>query len=249
MRLKDFTYKEARFHISSSAYRTATQMIRMERDKLERYIIQHPRFRTAMKPLELLNDTPRPPESALRMLQAARDAGNVGPMAAVAGTQAQLAGEAARAAKAHDIIVENGGDMYLDLEQSIYIALYAGPEHPISDKLALLIQPGHPLGICSSSSNMGHSLSLGRCDLATVISPDAALADALATQACNSVRHKNDIQPVLEDIAARPNVHGILIAMGDAFGFMGNNMPQLVRNGDEQTRRKITIHRAGQLNG
>ena len=47
---------------------------------------------------------------------------------------------------------------------------------------------------------MGHSMSLGHCDLATVISRDAALADAAATQAANKVKCTDEIEPTLNKI-------------------------------------------------
>ena len=130
-------------------------------------------------------------------MAAASQSTGVGPMAAVAGAMAQAAVSAALRAGDRDVLVENGGDIYLAAENEIVVGLLAG-ENAVSRKLALRIEPAMmPLAICSSSSHMGHSLSLGHCELACVLSQDAALADAAATWACNSVKTSRDIQPTL----------------------------------------------------
>jgi len=45
-------------------------------------------------------------------------------MAAVAGTMAQLAAEAGLKAGAREVIVENGGDIYLQTMQPVVLGLY-----------------------------------------------------------------------------------------------------------------------------
>jgi len=82
--------------------------------------------------------------------------------------------------------------------------------------------------VCSSSSRMGHSLSLGRCDLACVAAPDAAVADAAATRACNLVRRVEDIQAALEEVGSVGGVRGLLICEGDRVGLAGD-FPPIVR--------------------
>lgn len=100
-------------------------------------------------------------------------------MAAVAGAVAQATVEAARRQGVAAAIVENGGDIFSGYADGGAGGPFAGREHPAADRLAFRITPGEqPLAICSSSSRMGHSLSFGDCDLATVISADGALADA-----------------------------------------------------------------------
>jgi len=73
-------------------------------------------------------------------------------------------------------------------------------------------------------------MSLGRCDLATVVAKDAALADAAATQAANLVRTPEDIDPALERIMAIRDVSGVLIVQDDRIGLAGR-LPQLVKAG------------------
>jgi len=193
---------------------------------LEVYLQRHPEFGSALVPLNALTEAP---PVALRMARAARGVG-VGPMAAVAGTMAQCAGEAGRGAGASEVIIENGGDIYLDVAAPVTIGLYPGAG-PLAGTLAFALKPEDtPLAICSSSGKMGHSMSLGTCDLATVVARDTALADAAATHAANQVETVADVDAALENIMAIKGVDGVLIVQTDRIGLAGK-LPPLVRAG------------------
>ena len=160
-------------------------------------------------------------------------------MAAVAGTLAQLAAEAAQAAGCAEAIVENGGDIYIITDRPVAVGIYAG-DNPIAANLAFHVTPEQtPLAICSSSSAMGHSLSLGQCDLATVVADSGALADAAATLIGNRIHAEADIEPALNEAAAIPGLRGVLAMKGEKLGMWGK-LPRLVRNADAATRVKIT---------
>jgi hypothetical protein len=202
---------------------------------LERYIGRHPEFRTSLVPVVLLAEAP---EAARRMAAASTLTG-LGPMAAVAGTLAQLGAEAAIGAGCSEAIVENGGDIYIHSTSAVTIGLYAG-DNAIAGKLAFRLQPHRlPLALCSSSSTMGHSLSLGRCELATVIAKEAALADAAVTLVCNLIKSERDLMPVLNDVGAIAGIEGIFAVYSGKVGMWGD-LPELVRNEDGEARRKIT---------
>jgi ApbE superfamily uncharacterized protein (UPF0280 family) len=127
----------------------------------------------------------------------------------------------------------------MKLASPLVMGLYAG-DSPLSGKLAFRIDPDRtPLGVCSSSGTMGHSLSLGRCDLATVFSVDTALADAAATLAANLVRTEADIQSALDRVGAIPGILGVLIIKGDKLGMTGG-LPPLVKLQDPHFVDKIT---------
>jgi ApbE superfamily uncharacterized protein (UPF0280 family) len=246
-----FVYKDARFRISREGLDAATLAIRTGRKALERYILLNPAFKDSLVPVQDIPDPdassdPDPGPSArdgfpplvLAMHRASLATG-VGPMAAVAGTFAELAGRAALASGAGESIVENGGDIFMKLVTPLVMGLYAGASR-LSGKLAFRIDPDRtPLGVCSSSGTMGHSLSLGKCDLATVFSADTALADAAATLAANLVSTEADIQPALERVGAIPGILGILIIKGDKLGMTGE-LPPLIKHQDPQFTGKIT---------
>ena len=130
-----------------------------------------------------LPEDPLAPPLLRTMLSAARLAG-VGPMASVAGAIAQAVGAALKP-HSSSIIVENGGDCYLDMDEETTVGIYAGPRSPFSGKIGIrLTADVFPLGICTSSGTVGHSLSFGKADAVTVTARDAALADA----ACHNHR-------------------------------------------------------------
>ena len=126
--------------------------------------------------------------------------------------------------------MENGGDIYIQARTSVTIGIYPGtPE--LTGRLAFSLQASDtPVAICASSGHMGHSLSRGACDLATVVADDAALADAAATQAANLVQSVEDVNPDLERIVAITGIRGVLIVKQDRVGMVGR-LPRLVKLG------------------
>ena len=235
---RTFRLKDSNFRIRCARFAAVVAAIRAQRALLEAYIARHGEFATSFAPVGLLPDAP---EIACRMAAAASRTG-VGPMAAVAGTIAQMAAEAALADGAAEAIVENGGDVFLAGNREARVGLYAGAG-PIGDSLALAVPAARlPLAVCSSSSRMGHSVSLGDCDLATVLARDASLADAAATLAANLVRTPEDIDSALARIRGIPGIDAVLLVKGERIGLMGD-LPPLVRNRDPASRRKITRDR------
>jgi len=221
---RDFTHKEALFRICCNRFDAVTEEIILQRRILDDYIECHPAFRYSFEPIELLDDAP---EVARRMARAARLVG-VGPMAAVAGAMAQYAAEAGLKAGAGEVIVENGGDIYISAAEPVIIALNAGTAK-LSNRLAFSLQPSDtPVSICSSSGKMGHSTSLGKCDLATAVAKDAAIADAAATQAANLVNSEEDVNVALERIAAIEGIEGVVIVKNDRVGLAGK-LPSLIK--------------------
>lgn len=220
-----FTHREAVFRVCCDAYDAVTSEIVRQRTILEGYIQRYPEFRHHLEPMELHSDAP---EIARQMSRAAEKVGGVGPMAAVAGAMAQCAAEAGLQAGASEVLVDNGGDIYLQTRDSVVIGLYSGAT-ALSDRLAFSLEASDtPLAICSSSGRMGHSMSLGCCDLATVVAKDAALADAAATHAANLVKDVGDVDIVLEMIASIEGVDGVLIIQDDRIGLVGQ-VPSLVK--------------------
>ncbi len=213
-----YSYKQANFRICSTRIDLIIREIKIQRRLLENYIDRHPAFGSALCPLDLLTGAP---DIAVRMHSASVLTG-VGPLAAVAGAAAQVAAEAATAAGAVEAIVENGGDIFLCSIEKVVVGLYAG-NNALSKKLAFEVQPEEmPVAVCSSSGRMGHSFSLGSCDLATVVSGDGALADAAATLACNLVHKPEDIPEALDRVSSIKGIRGLLIVKGEKVGLAGN---------------------------
>ncbi|MDY7019594.1 MAG: UPF0280 family protein, partial [Chloroflexota bacterium] len=133
----------------------ALKSLQKYRTSLEKYIEHHPLFLTTLEPYQAEADTPI---IVKEMSQASQIAG-VGPMSAVAGAIAEAVGKDLLS-YTPEIIVENGGDIFLKVTKKRVMGIYAG-RSPLSGKIALEINPGAtPLGICTSSGTIGHSLSL-----------------------------------------------------------------------------------------
>jgi len=227
---REFIHKEAVFRICCESFEAVTAEIVQQRQILEAYIARHPEFATAFEPISLLPDAP---PSAQQMAHAADRVGT-GPMAAVAGMMAQLAAQAGIKAGADEVIVENGGDIYLQTKEPVVIGLYPGAGE-LAGRLAFSLKAEDtPISICSSSGKMGHSTSLGQCDLATVVSKDAALADAAATQAANLVRSVNDVESALNRIEAIDGIDGVLIVKDEHIGIVGK-LPPLMKITNQDT--------------
>jgi ApbE superfamily uncharacterized protein (UPF0280 family) len=136
----------------------------------------------------------------------------VGPMAAVAGAVAQHVGQSLLE-HSPQVVVENGGDIFLHTRTPRTVALWAG-ESPLSDRVALRIPGDSELGICTSSGTVGHSHSLGKADAATVVADDAALADAVATALGNRVRCAEDAQEAVRWALDMSGVRGAVVICG-----------------------------------
>jgi hypothetical protein len=146
---------------------------------------------------------------------------NVGPMAAVAGAMAEWVSKDLLELS-REVIVENGGDIYLATSKERTIGIYAA-ESPFSLKIGVVIRPEEtPLGICTSSGTVGHSLSFGKADAVCIVSKSAALADAAATAVGNIIQEKKDIELGLERGKEIEGVLGTLIIVGDKMGVWGD---------------------------
>jgi hypothetical protein len=205
-----------------------------QRRELEQYILKSPSFLSALKPIAVREDAPE----IVKIMAEGGEIAAVGPMAAVAGAIAELAVKKAVGAGAKTVLVENGGDIFMKTAQPLTIGVFSG-YNELADRLAFRAKAGTTLGICSSSSKLGHSLSVGDCDLVTVFSRKAAIADAIATALCNMVKEKGDIQKALEWGVSREGVAGVLIVKGKNIGMIGD-IPELLRNEDSLLVEKIT---------
>ena len=232
---QSFSWKGAHLRICSQKSSDIFEELKRERILLEKYLLRHPDFATSLIPTSILANAP---ESAKRM-QAAASLVGVGPMAAVAGTMAQLAAEFAEQQGCKEAIVENGGDIFIISPKPLTVGIFAG-NSPLSGKLAFQIKAAElPLALCSSSATMGHSLSFGNCDLATVVAKKCSLADAAATYACNQVKSIDDINSTLEKVMAIKGIQGILLIKDDKIGMMGE-LPKIVKNADFSLTTKVS---------
>jgi ApbE superfamily uncharacterized protein (UPF0280 family) len=187
------------------------------RVQIEEYIRIHPEFRTSLVPV---SGDSLAPDIVKDMLKAAESAG-VGPMASVAGAIAEHVGKDILK-ESSNVMVENGGDLFLNVDGNVLIGIFAG-DSPLSGKIAMSIEAKEtPLGICTSSGTVGHSLSFGIADAVCIKSKSTALADAAATSVGNLIKRKSDVKKGLERAMSIPGVLGVLIIVGDTLAVQGN---------------------------
>jgi hypothetical protein len=183
------------------------EKIRAYRWDIENYIDKDRRFLTALKPIAVQVNAPG---IVKEMAKQAKKA-NVGPMASVAGAVAEFLGRDLLKRGYRDVIVENGGDIFLKTTKTRKIGIYAG-KSKLWNKLKLKIKPKDtPIGICASSGTIGHSLSFGCADCVIILSKIASLADAVATATANRVNSKKDLSAALNFSRSIKGVCGVVI--------------------------------------
>jgi len=202
----------------------AEATIAASRRAIEAYIARCPGFRTALKPLAVEAVAP----AIIRRMAAAAARANVGPMAAVAGAIAQDAVEALVAAGAAHAIVDNGGDIVLRIDRPVRIGIFTGPARIRDIALDVVPRPGI-FSVCTSSGTVGHSLSFGCADAATVIAGDGYLADAMATALGNRIQNgsEKEIESAIRE-SLLEGVEGLLVVADDRLG-LGGEVPEIVR--------------------
>jgi ApbE superfamily uncharacterized protein (UPF0280 family) len=206
-------YIRARRHLKDKAL----DIVQRQRSLLENYIARHPGFVTALEPFPVGDDAP----AIVRAMAEAAEKVNVGPMAAVAGAFAEFVG-LDLLKYSPEVIVENGGDIFLKSTKSRLVGVYAGEDSPLTGRVALKIEPlDTPLGVCTSSGTVGHSLSFGQADAVVVLSRSAALADAAATALGNIVKEETDVQKALDYARSVKGLVGAAVLINDKMGVWG----------------------------
>lgn len=209
------------------------ELIRL-RQILQEYAERDPRFMVSLDPIDLLAQPFQTGKIASKGVEGGRGAEaeelltmvscgqktGTGPMSAVAGLFAEMVGrKVIETYTEMEVVVENGGDLYLRNRTNLVSVIHAGTS-ALSDKMAFVVPPGE-WGLCTSSGTMGHSLSGGKADAVTVISPSAPLADAWATAMANQVQNAADIERVLESVAGIPEILGCAIIVDNQIGIRG----------------------------
>ncbi len=206
-------YIRARGDYSEKVHSIVSQL----RDVLRVHFIRQDDFLTALSPVRRLERV----HALIESMYDASEAAGVGPMAAVAGAVAEFTG-VSLLNTSEEVIVENGGDIWLRITEPVTLGIYAGSSS-FSERLGLRIDPSKtPLGVCTSSGRIGHSFSFGRADAATIIARTAALADAVATETGNRVKDEDDLEAAVHYAMSVPGVLGALAIYRDRIAVQGD---------------------------
>ncbi len=213
------TVRETDLYISTEYDLTeiAIRSVLAHRASIEAYICTCPDFLTSLKPLKYDGFAP----DIIREMMVASSMAGVGPMAAVAGAIAEHVGHDLLL-HSKNVIIENGGDIFIRSTNDVHVGIFAGSS-PLSDRVSLLVRKEEmPMGICTSSGTVGHSLSFGCADAVCVKAESVSLADAAATSIGNQVKSKRNIRHVLEEGMNIGHIRGIVIIIGDQLGAIGD---------------------------
>jgi uncharacterized protein len=191
--------------------------IKEYRDQIQEYIDEYPEFKNTLSGFHLKG---KPVLIVKEMIENTFSL-DIGPMASVAGAIAESLGRDL-VKITPEFVIENGGDICFKKKDKLCLGVYAGLDNPVNDLRILVKGEDKITGVCSSSSILGHSLSLGNADLVTIISESVILADALATKIANRVNTEADIGKKIEEIKIMPQIKGALIIKNNSLGLWGD---------------------------
>ncbi len=190
------------------------------REMLDNHILQVPHFLTALTPYPA---PAMPLPSIIAEMYSASAQSSTGPMSAVAGAVAEhVCSDIGEKFNVKEIVVENGGDIFMKIASQAVISVYAGTS-PLSEKIGVVISPeATPLSICCSSGTVGHSFSLGRADACMIASRSGALADAWATSLANEIKDSSSVKEITETALKKTGILSVVIIKDDVAGIGGN---------------------------
>ena len=192
------------------------EIVLTQRDRLERFIAGNPEFRDTLVPIAVSGAAP----GIVKSMALAGQLSGVGPMAAVAGAVCEAVA-AGVGGSVRELILENGGDLYVASARERIIGIFAGNTEG-SGAVGLRVAPERtPIGICTSSGRIGHSLSFGDSAAATVLARSCALADAAATAVGNRVRGRHGVREGLAAARDIPGVLGVVVLRDGQLGAWG----------------------------
>ncbi|AMD17520.1 hypothetical protein TL18_05480 [Methanobrevibacter sp. YE315] len=194
---------------------------------LKEYISRNSDFLLSLEPIETEGDLPLICETMVK----ASNIADVGPMACVAGSISELSLNYLINLDSKYSIVENGGDIALINDEKVLCGIYSNNEI-LKNKIAFEVKARKkPLGICTSSGRIGHSISFGDAESVSVISKSAATADGLATKIANEVKGSDSEDMLQNALEFSENYkeffEGVLIISGDHVATMGK-LPRIV---------------------
>lgn len=189
------------------------------RKLLEEYLKNNPDFLTSFVPLKLDKNSP---EIVQEMIIASIKAQS-GPMATVAGAFSQfIAQDVIRNFKIKEIIIENGGDIFMKITKAITISVFAGSS-VLSEKVGVKINEKYsPLGICTSAGTVGYSTNFGKADALMIACKSTLLADAYATIYANQVKTKDDVNRIINKIKNNKEIISALVIKNDIIAYTGD---------------------------
>lgn len=197
------------------------------RNELENYLLKDQDFLLALEPIKRDGNLPL----IVKTMFESSNIADVGPMACVAGTISEMSLDYLIANDSRYSIIENGGDIAMINDEEVLCGIYSNNEVLGNDIAFKIKSRKRPLGICTSSGKIGHSISFGTSDSVTVISKSASIADGLATRIANEINGESSEDKVSNGLECGEDYkeffEGALIISDNHVGTIGK-LPKIV---------------------
>ena len=197
------------------------------RNELEIYLLKDQDFLLALEPIKRDGNLPL----IVKTMVESSNIADVGPMACVAGTISEMSLDYLIANDSRYSIIENGGDIAMINDEEVLCGIYSNNEVLGNDIAFKIKSRKRPLGICTSSGKIGHSISFGTSDSVTVISKSASIADGLATRIANEINGESSEDKVSNGLECGEDYkeffEGALIISDNHVGTIGK-LPKIV---------------------
>ena len=192
------------------------------RQDLKRYIILNPEFRYSLEKIAITENAPL----IIQKMNTSSNICNIGPMASVAGTIAEMSLDYLINLGSTNSIIDNGGDIAIINSKKIICQIYSN-NNILGNNIGFKLKKRNkPLGISTSSGKIGHSISFGNADSVTVLSDKSSIADSLATKIANEVL--DSVESGLEMAENyKEFFEGILIIHNKEVGTLGK-LPKII---------------------
>ena len=197
------------------------------RNELENYLLKDQDFLLALEPIKRDGNLPL----IVKTMVGSSNIADAGPMACVAGTISEMSLDYLIANDSRYSIIENGGDIAMINDEEVLCGIYSNNEVLGNDIAFKIKSRKRPLGICTSSGKIGHSISFGTSDSVTVISKSASIADGLATRIANEINGESSEDKVSNGLECGEDYkeffEGALIISDNHVGTIGK-LPKIV---------------------
>ncbi len=217
---------------SKSAILKAQEGFFRHRKIFEKFITHNNKFLKSFSPIRIKSEF-----EIVNLMSEASILCEVGPMATVAGAFADIMMDLMKEEDDPNILpakialVENGGEIAVDSEKEMRIALFAG-YNELNLNIGFLIEKRNcPIGIGTSSATIGHAISLGQADAVTIFGRNATLADGAATRIANLVKGadvEKSIKNALDAVEDIEGVFGAFISRDNKIGQVGK-LPKIFK--------------------
>ncbi len=205
----EVSHKESDLFISSDERldkKLCEDVLKKHYQVIEEYVKQNPQFATSLSPLAFDDGVP----AVIQDMLATCSLTGIGPFASVAGAVAGYVGKELLG-YAKEVMVENGGDLFLKINEDKRIGVYLGDNFSLQNITLKVSRRDQTFGIASSSATIGPSLNFGKADLLTVIAKDAIIADGFATALSNKIQDEESVNGILDFAKSSQLISGLLV--------------------------------------